>query len=812
MHAENIEAAKHEVLRLLGYTRDVLKNVTDSPDLLHEPDQQPRQLDTCEAEEWRSVLHNEIEKVKNLEAIFAVVGTVKAGKSTTINAIVGAEILPNRPEPMTTYPTLVRHKPGQTEPVLDFPAAQFFNSLACEAKKKLEQQTRETSLDGLYPDPHEQEIAKKILEGKLKIAARSKGKDEIFDLLKTVNDLYRLYGRLELELPELELPATADHLPTLEIEMHHIDASDTGVGRFAVLDLPGPNEFGQSERLRKIVETQLKRASAVVLVTDFTQRKTQADAEIQKLVNDVANLTDRLFDRLFIFVNKFDQRRADDWDEEETRQYLAKTLLNGTVKPEHIYPVSALKAFLANWAQRQLQEHSRLPDPETSSLTKDFGKAAFGEMWEDDIEQLDRVQKGADRLWKRSLFAGPLDNVIRFAARNASLTCLKGATAKLLGYNRTLDNFLNIRDGATTKAAKELRRAIENLQDDIEKVNKERQTAEKQMKDRLDNFPQLIKDRCEYCSGQIEQVVKGYFETGKLSPPPQKRRSRLREFRDWLGEWAPEWLSKPFNPVPPTPQTKPDFSPQKPSCEFSGPDHAAQAKEFVERIQDRLQPVYKNAVGLIEQDLNEASKRLSNHITTDLEEGLSNILEKAKERLQKDFKITLEFPKLELNIAVETLSSLGHVVKPSPYYKTRRVEKQGPLADVARFLDIFDVGWGYEQIREEHGGSRIDMTDLRDAAMKQLGSFSSEMQGRAKELAQAQNKALSSHFDDLTNYLEKFRGDLLDARHDKQRATYSLEDRHNRIQKFLSEVRDIQYDTQSFNESLEAHDGAERPG
>ena len=332
------------------------------------------------------------------------------------------------------------------------------------------------------------------------------------------------------------------------------------------------------------------------------------------------------------------------------------------------------------------------------------------------------------------------------------------------------------------------------------------------MKARLDNFPKLIKDRCEYCSGRIEQIIKEYFKTGNLSPLPEERRSRFREAWDWLGEWVTEWLSKPFNPVPPTQQTKPDFSPQRSLYEFRHTDHVDEAKKFIERIRDRLQPVYEEASRLIEQDLNEALEGLSNHIEADLEEGLSNILAKAKKRLQKDFKITLEFPKLELNIAVETLSSLGHVVKPSPYYKTRRVEKQGPLADVARFLDIFDVGWGYEQIREEHGGSKIDMTDLRDAAMKQLGSFSSEMQGRAKELAQAQNKALSSHFDDLTNYLEKFRGDLLDARHDKQRATYSLEDRHNRIQKFLSEVRDIQYDTQSFNESLEAHDGAERPG
>ena len=215
MHDENIEAAKREVLRLLDQTRKVLKDVADRPDLLHAPDpKQPRQIDTHKAEKWRSTLRNEIEKVKNLEAIFAVVGTVKAGKSTTINAIVGAEILPNRPEPMTTYPTLVRHKSRQTEPVLVFPVklAQSFNSLARKAKRKLNQKTRKNQIDELYPDPHEQEIAKKILEEKLEIATRSEGKAEIFELLKTVNDLYRLCGRLELDLP-----ATANYPPTLEI-------------------------------------------------------------------------------------------------------------------------------------------------------------------------------------------------------------------------------------------------------------------------------------------------------------------------------------------------------------------------------------------------------------------------------------------------------------------------------------------------------------------------------------------------------------------------------------------------------------------
>ena len=800
MQAENIGAMKREVLRLLDQTRKVLKDVEDRPDLLHEPDpEQPRQLDTEKAEDWRSVLISEIRKVKNLEAVFAVMGTVKAGKSTTINAIVGAEILPNRPEPMTTYPTLISHKPGQIEPVLNFPVARNFNALVRRAKKTLEKET-EIPLDERFPDPHKQEIVRKVLEEKLKIEPCYKGRAEVLDLLKTVNDLYRLCGQLKLELPK----TVTDNPPSLEIEMQHVGASDTGVGQLSVLDLPGPNEFGQSERLREIVQTQLKRASAVVLVSDFTQRKTEADNEIQELVNkELSQLTDRLF----IFVNKFDQRRSDDWDEEETRQYLAKTLLNGRVKPEHIYPVSALKAFLANWAQRQLKESGQLPGPEASSLTKDFGKAAFGVMWEDDIEQLDRVQTGADRLWKRSLFADPLDNVIRVAARNASLVCLKAAIGKLLDYNRTLDSFLKARDGATTKDIEELQGAIENLQGDIGKISKKKETSEGRIKASLDEFPGIVRAGYEGWSKQLRQVIEQYLKTGKVSPPPPGRlKAFFRKVLDNLDPWVPNRFKTPLY----IPQTRPDFSPRQ-SREFRGSDHADKAQKFIKPIRDRIKLVYGKAASQIEQRLNEVSEKLSKKITADVKEELRDILEEAQERLQRGFHVTLDFPKPQLNISIEALSPLGpDVVRSSSYETTRSVRKPGPWAGIARWLDIFDRNWGYKEIRESHRSSTINMDSLQDEAMERLEHFSSKMQSHAKDLAQSQEEAVSSYFDNLKEYLEAFRGDLLDACEDKQREASSLKESHDRIQKFLSEVEDVLHDTQKFNESLEASDGAER--
>lgn len=68
----------------------------------------------------QATLNNELRKVTRLEMVLAIVGTMKAGKSTTINAIVGTEVLPNRNRPMTALPTLIRHTPPERSGVVFF--------------------------------------------------------------------------------------------------------------------------------------------------------------------------------------------------------------------------------------------------------------------------------------------------------------------------------------------------------------------------------------------------------------------------------------------------------------------------------------------------------------------------------------------------------------------------------------------------------------------------------------------------------------------------------------------------------------------
>ena len=98
-------------------------------------------LDSKTVPEMKNVLQGEYTKLENFEVVLAVVGTMKAGKSTTINAIVGREILPNRNRPMTSLPTLIAHVKNQKEPVLKCDVKVINQYIARLKKLHLEQYT-----------------------------------------------------------------------------------------------------------------------------------------------------------------------------------------------------------------------------------------------------------------------------------------------------------------------------------------------------------------------------------------------------------------------------------------------------------------------------------------------------------------------------------------------------------------------------------------------------------------------------------------------------------------------------------------------
>ncbi len=817
MHTGNIEAAGRETLRLLTYTYDVLDEHLRAQDLVHDADpSQKRHLDRDIATRWKRYVRNEVQKVKDLETVLAVVGTMKAGKSMTINAVVGADILPSRPDPMTTYPTLVRHKQGQVEPVLHFPLVADFIELGRQARTQIEELLREHQLEELFHSLRERKSAEHVLAGGFEsLVDTYYGREQIFELLEQINDLCRVCAPLNLPLPAVSTEEGA-RLPVIEIEMYHVGSADQQLGRFTILDSPGPNEFGQGQRLRSIVREQLNQASAVLLVCDFTQINGEADREIQDFVKEVFS---QLTDRIFIFVNKFDERSERDWDADEVRRHLSQVLLDGAIPCNRIFPVSSRSAFRANWAQRELEINGRLPDPAINNLTADFGNVALGMLWREDVANPERTKRAAEELWRKSLFDQPLDQVVRVAATNAALISLKSAVAKVVEYNQVLDYFLKIRETAATTDAKIIQAEIEALHDDIEKTERAYNGILQELEKMVQGFSEFMTEVCGYATEDVKSIIGEYFKTGKVMQETKNRLSKrrsyslLRRIAEDLGEkintifdWdkdadsALAFPTRDFDPAT-------GFDAQKGRYVVRGVSHEKDAQLLLTRIRERILKVFLVVNRTTQRTMETASAELSNHLRGHIESSLKEILESAQQRLKRAFDIDFEFPKPNLVYTPNSAHEFEvNVIKKEKETYQHLVAQQGKKAKVKRwFGDLLGKKWGYDKVKSTREISTVDLTELRDQAMKKLGAFEMEMQTQAKTFVNSDlRRSVDAYFDELKKYIEAFRGDLLDAINDKKLEKNRLQTLHDEIKRLKGNVDDLLSDGNSLKVSLEA--------
>ena len=434
MHEENINLLVEVTKRLLRFQIDLLEDMGKDPQVVARRQSQPEQTFTWEdMPKDLEVLRGELSKVENLELVLAVAGTMKAGKSTTINAIVGTEVLPSRNVPMTALPTLIRHKPGQAEPVLVLDNVGPLRKLAAKLRGN-------PGFGDLGEKRHFRDVIAELSSGAA-IQRRYEGASNIYKCLKMVNDLVRICAELGEEFPFGEYDEVHE-LPVIEVEFFHLKESDGSSGRFVLLDTPGPNESKQPH-LKKMMKDQLRKASAVIAVLDYTQLRSEADAEVQ---DEIKALADMMTRRLYVMVNKFDERDRNSYDAEEIKRLVASDLFldrgqGSVMKADMVFPVSAQQAFLANRALRELDLNGGLPDPDDARWVEDFGEEAFGRRWESKVQDAGEVEDSARELWKDSFFGAPLDQVIKAAHSQAAILALDSAASKLGAYARKVSNF-----------------------------------------------------------------------------------------------------------------------------------------------------------------------------------------------------------------------------------------------------------------------------------------------------------------------------------------------------------------------------------
>lgn len=739
MCSDLIEATRNEVLRLIDKQSEILHELLTINNLLPKSSGDRQQgIDSQTVINWQNALGYEKKKVESLEMVLGVVGIMNAGKSTTINAITGSEILPNRNQPMTTLPTLIRHCKGKKDPVLSFMKRQPVEEMLNEVKKKLKELKQADKLDviDLNNEKDCEGLINNILNNKYGyFKEHYEGQKQIFEFLKSLNDLVRLAQspNINIEFP-IEKYENLNDLPFIEVEFIHLaNLQQVDRATISLLDTPGPNEYGQGDKLRKIWNAQIDKASAVLMIVDYNNLKTKDEGEIRDRLKEQTGL---IADRLFIIVNKFDMKKTNSMLENEVKQYVAGSLMQGKISQERVYPASAHNGYLANRAKQEIDKNGNLPDDDENGWVDDFGKAAFGSYWDevksDKDQNIEQIKSQIPKLWTNSMFEKPLKEAIVKASETATLFSMQSATAKMLDLYAHLNNFLEASGGTLTKTEEKNREIVNELEKSIEKVNQAEIQAGKQLQHQLGNFFESTKILYDTIKKELIGTLEIYFKHGKLQ----------EEF-----------------------------------------ESEQEAKNFAERINQEINSLVSTAEQNIEKRLTELSKDLQRKIHDVLFDNVGEILEKAKQKLEGDgFLVNFFIPEPnteqnKIDFSSLVLASIEYENKEAYNYVIRKKEgflrgtlKRGAGEFVkGTTLWFYRPKWGYEELSIKKSESSyvsyiVDLEKLRINILEDLENIILDLSSSNHIFFETAAKPIiNNYFDELKNYLSEFRGTMLNS-------------------------------------------------
>ncbi|PJE80213.1 Clamp-binding protein CrfC [invertebrate metagenome] len=708
--------------------------------------------------DWASSLDNEKQKVINLEMVLAVVGTIKAGKSTTINAIVGCEILPNRNLPMTTLPTLIRHMPGKTEPLLI-----FANHGPVDELVSVVRQTLNDHLN--WEDKHSPNRSVKMLAQCIRhndftpFMDHYHGQGDIFEFLNQLNDLFRLAVCLGIS-PPYEKYENINDLPVIEVEFQHLQGIQTGnVGRFSILDTPGPNEFGQSESLKAVFCNQLKRASAVALVLDYTQLGSESEHEVRLQVNQISH---QLSDRLYVLVNKFDQRDRRSMDATQTIDYVQNNILGSMVDKQRVFPLSARMALLAHRAMQELDEKGQLSEKDDWAV--DFCEEAFGRRWRNYLDNPEEIHEAAVESWKESGFVAPVDQVIKATCVSAASSSLQSALDRIRSYTQIVSDCITSRVGALDTDADQLMRIISQIENDIESIRTIRVSVMNMLDEQISHIGELIQTLYRDHVNNLLQTMTHLFYEGKRQEQVKKEQNLQREAaikQAQCGKFARLAIELRRKLAPQRKKIRVDvlqFDPENPVIEFS---NILDANGHLNRITMALNRCYQLFKTQLESSINEGIGRFCDQIGQDVGDSLNQSLAQIHQRLGTDgFSMQFQLPKLETRqIEVDFTRLLHKRIERKERKETVNRRKKGMWGGVCKLFGTNDFGW--QSCSVNRGYYTLDMQQIGHEVMSSLKTMEkSALSMRDLYIKEQMQPQLNQSISELELYLQRIYGQL----------------------------------------------------
>ncbi|NGJ15936.1 dGTPase, partial [Escherichia coli] len=754
MHEKNIALLCDEADRLLQLNINLLRQMVDEPDVLLDGKNENGLLfDKRKALKRIEELEGEQIKTARREMVLAVVGTMKAGKSTTINAIVGKEILPNRNRPMTSVPTLIRHVPGKTEPLLHLEHIQPVCNLLITLKEKIATSEGQQVAQTLQQTGDTRELLD-ILADDSWLKNEYHGEEEIFTGLESLNDLVRLAAAMGSEFPFDEY-AEVQKLPVIDVEFSHLVGMDECQGTLTLLDTPGPNEAGQPQ-MEVMMRDQLQKASAVLAVMDYTQLNSKADEEVRKELNAIADVS---AGRLFVLVNKFDEKDRNGDGADAVRQKVPAMLNSDVLHASRVYPGSSRQAYLANRALHELRKNGALPVDE--AWVNDFVREAFGPMVEEgDWKDSSKVNKKAEKLWNISLIDQLITEVIQSSHSRAAALAVDSAAAKLMQNAENVSEYLSLRHQGLQQSIQSLQAHITSLLADIQEIEECQNQVTGDVRMAMEDINTKTGELLTKVCASLEEELNDYFRSGKRkeqqmleeenSAQPRERNA-FAFFHDIFGTGNQHDRMR-------------DFDPDSPEIKFS--DRRA-ALELMTQIESTVTSLHREAEAQFRPELEKIVRGIETGFRGTALYATEKIAGRINARLEDEgFTVKISFPavsQLQTRLAVKT--NLSALMEERTETVTRRRRQEGVWGTLCRWANTSD--WGWKEYSVDVSRSVINMNKVRKEVMSLTRAYFGVLQASIEQnINQPVRQEIDAFFCTFREKVEQLRNTLIQSSED----------------------------------------------
>ncbi|XJF72786.1 dynamin family protein (plasmid) [Escherichia coli] len=791
MHEKNIALLCDEADRLLQLNINLLRQMVEEPDVLSDSKNEKRLLfDKQKALKRIEELEGEQIKTARREMVLAVVGTMKAGKSTTINAIVGQEILPNRNRPMTSVPTLIRHVPGKTGPVLHLEHIQPVRNLLITLQEKLATPAGQQVAQTLQQTGDTRELLD-ILTDDGWLKNEYHGEEEIFTGLASLNDLVRLAAAMGSEFPFDEY-AEVQKLPVIDVEFSHLVGMDECQGTLTLLDTPGPNEAGQPQ-MEVMMRDQLQKASAVLAVMDYTQMNSKADEEVRKELNAIADVS---VGRLFVLVNKFDEKDRNGDGADAVCQKVPAMLNSDVLPASRVYPGSSRQAYLANRALHELRKNGTLPVDE--AWVDDFVREAFGRMKKDYVcKDSELATEGATDLWEGSLIDQLITEVILSSHSRAAALAVDSAAAKLMQNAENISEYLSLRHQGLMQSIQSLQAHITSLLEDIREIAdcQEQVTADVRMA--MEEIDARTRELLTGVCTSLEEELNDYFRSGKRkeqqmleeenSAQPRERNA-FAFFLDIFGTGNQHDRMR-------------DFDPDSPEIKFSD---RREALELMTQIESTVTSLHREAEAQFRPELEKIVSGIETGFRGTALYATENIAGRINTRLEDEgFTVKISFPavsQLQTRLAVKT--NLSALMEERTETVTRRRRQSGLWGKICGAFGTSD--WGWETYKEDVSRSVININTVRKEVMSLTRAYFGELQASIEQdINQPVRQEIDAFFCAFREKVEQLRNTLIQSSEDHKRDQQAQERLTRRLQALNERVPELITDSKALREELE---------